>query len=132
MERNRIKRLPVMQQNRLVGIVSRVDLMRALADMTRHGSHTAASDEIIRRQLLAEIESQSWGPVRSVNVTVHDGVVDLTGVVFDARQQDALRVAAENIPGVRKVHDELIWVEPMSGIAVSLVPDQQQSAGAMG
>jgi CBS domain-containing protein len=129
MERHRIKRLPVVCQERVVGIVSRADLMRALASLTRHGSQIAATDQAIRRQLVHEIESQSWGPGGTIHVVVHDGVVDISGTVFDLRQRDALRVAAENIAGVRKVRDELIWIEPMSGAALSL-PDELGRADA--
>ena len=128
MERHRIKRLPVVRDQRVVGIVSRADVMRALAVLTRDDSQVATTDEAIRRRLVQEIGSQNWGPAATVHVAVHDGVVDISGAVFDARQRDALRVAAENIAGVRKVRDELIWIEPMSGAALSLSDDSQPTA----
>jgi hypothetical protein len=71
--------------------------------------------------LLAELATQPWTPVTPIDVTVRDGVVHLAGVVTDERQREALRVAAENIPGVRKVEDYItparqaaVWVEPQS------------------
>jgi osmotically-inducible protein OsmY len=47
---------------------------------------------------------------------VRDGVVHLWGTIFDERERQALRVAAENAPGVKAVEDHLIWIEPMSGL----------------
>jgi osmotically-inducible protein OsmY len=57
-----------------------------------------------------------------ISLTVKNGVVELQGVVFDVRERDALRVAAENVPGVTAVHDRLVWVEPVSGTALDLSP----------
>ena len=54
----------------------------------------------------------------TTNVVVHDGVVELWGVIIDERQREALKVAAENIPGVKAVKDHLVWVEPTSGLAI--------------
>ena len=53
-----------------------------------------------------------------VNVVVRDGVVELWGVIIDERQREALKVAAENIPGVKVVKDHLVWVEPTSGMVI--------------
>ena len=52
------------------------------------------------------------------NVVVRDGVVELWGVIVDERQREALKVAAENIPGVKAVNDHLVWVEPTSGMVI--------------
>ena len=53
-----------------------------------------------------------------VNVVVRDGIVELWGVVIDERQREALKVAAENIPGVRAVKDHMVWLEPTSGMVI--------------
>ena len=118
MERHRIKRLPVLRGQQLVGIVSRADLLHALAAVSRSAPPRSISDATIRDQVLQEIDKQSWGPGRTVNVTVHDGIVDLWGVILDERQREALRVAAENTAGVHRVEDHLVWVEPLSGLVV--------------
>jgi osmotically-inducible protein OsmY len=68
--------------------------------------------------LLAEMQKESWAPAAMVNIVVRDGVVELWGVVIDDRQREALKVAAENIPGVRAVKDHMVWVEPTSGMVI--------------
>ena len=68
--------------------------------------------------MLAEFKKQQWAPVASTDVVVHDGVVDLWGMIIDERQRNALKVAAENIPGVTGVKDHLVWIEPTSGIVI--------------
>src|SRR3954467_2158116 len=79
MEKHRIKRLPVVRDRQLVGIVSRANLLRALASLAPAVSETVASDETIRTDLLAELERQKWAPVGLLNVIVRNGVVDLWG-----------------------------------------------------
>jgi osmotically-inducible protein OsmY len=64
------------------------------------------------------LKVQPWAPVPSIHITVRNGVVQLSGVITDERQRQALRVAAENIPGVKKVEDNVVWVEPVSGLFV--------------
>jgi CBS domain-containing protein len=124
MERRRIKRVPVIDRGRLVGIVSRANLVRALvrnlprADDPRPNDPRAASDGEIRDRILAEIAQQRWGPRASVDIRVENGVVELHGAVTDDRERPALRVLAENVPGVKEVRDCLAWVEPLSGFIV--------------
>ena len=64
---------------------------------------------------MAAIAKQEWAP--HVNVIVKDGVAELYGYITDDRERQGLIVAAENVAGVKKVHDHLVWVEPMSGVA---------------
>ena len=59
---------------------------------------------------------EPWAPRRSISIAVTDGVVELDGVVFDVRERDALRVAAENVPGVKRVDNRLVCIEPNSGM----------------
>jgi CBS domain-containing protein len=123
MERRRIKRLPVIAQGidhgRLVGIISRADLVRALVrNLPRPDEAPPLSDAEIRDRILAEIAKQPWGPRSSVDARVENGVVELHGAVTDDRERPALRVLAENVPGVREVRDHLTWVEPLSGFIV--------------
>ena len=118
MERHRIKRLPVVRGDKVVGIVTRANLMRALATLALAEHPVAADDAAIRERLLAELKKQSWAPIGLINVVVKDGVVKLTGALTDERQREAIRVAAENIAGVKKVEDHLVWIEPNSGIII--------------
>ena len=114
-ERNHIKRLPVVSGNRLVGIISRANLLHALASLAREASPTAKDDATIRDRVLADLEKQPWNAA-GINVVVRNGNLELSGVIFDERQRQALKVATENVPGVKTVHDHLAWVEPMSGM----------------
>jgi CBS domain-containing protein len=118
MESNQIKRLPVMHNGRVVGIISRANLLRALASIPRDTRPAHASDASIRRHLLAELEKQKWAPVALIDVIVKDGVVHLWGTLTDERQRQGIRVAAENTPGVKRVDDHLVWIEPVSGVVL--------------
>ena len=118
MEKHRIKRLPVVRDTQLVGIVSRANLLHALASLAPTAPATAPSDEAIRRGLLAELEQQKWAPVGFLNVIVRNGVVDLWGTITDERERQALIVAAQNTPGVKDVQDHLVWVDPTSGVVI--------------
>jgi CBS domain-containing protein len=122
MERHRIKRVPVLEGEKLVGIVSRADFLRALAHALEDHSAVATDDEEIRARILAELAKVAWVPRDGVGITVEDGVVDLNGVILDENEREALRVAAENVPGVRAVEDHLVWVEPVSGTIVDAPP----------
>jgi CBS-domain-containing membrane protein len=126
MERHHIKRLPVTQGGRMVGIVSRANLMHALATVARDLPPPAGGDSAIRANILAAIAKQDWAP--RINVIVKDGVAELRGVVTDDRERQGLVVAAENVGGVKKVHDHLVWVEPISGLAFPSSEDETQRA----
>ena len=118
MERKRIKRVPVVCGGQLVGIVTRSNLMHAMVSMARVAQPSAKDDMTIREKLLAEFQKEIWAPAAMTNVVVRDGVVELWGVIVDERQREAMKVAAENIPGVKSVNDHLVWVEPTSGMVI--------------
>jgi CBS domain-containing protein len=122
MEKRRIKRVPVVEKRKLVGIVSRADLVRALVhSLTREAKshmHDQVADEAIRDRIVEIIDKEPWGPRFSTDVTVNAGVVDLHGTITDERERTALIVAAEGIAGVKAVNDHLVWVEPNSGLVV--------------
>ena len=106
-ETRRIKRVPVVHGGKLVGIVSRADLLRLLAS----GGVTAPDDESdrsIRCRLFAELSDQKWSRLNESDIVVSDGVVHFWGVVGSEEERRALRVAAENTPGVRGVEDHTI------------------------
>ena len=123
MEQRRVKRLPVIEAGRLVGIVSRANLVRALVQTLAAppggpGDRGMTGDAEIRQRVLDEIARQPWGPRSSVDVRVKDGTVDLYGTITDDRERTALQVLAEKIPGVTAVRDNLVWVEPVSGFVI--------------
>ena len=118
MEKRQIKRLPVVRGEEVVGIVSRANLVHALAGMAREVKPVAAGDQGIRDRLLAELAKQPWAPVALIDVIVKDGIVDLWGTITDERERQAIIVAAENVPGVKRVNDHLAWVDALSGMVL--------------
>ena len=118
MEKKQIKRVPVVRGQHVVGIVSRANLLHALAAVSREAKPAEQSDEAIRAALLAELSRQPWAPVALVNPVVRNGVVELWGTITDERERPALVVAAENVPGVKAVRDHLAWVDATSGMVI--------------
>jgi CBS domain-containing protein len=113
LEERRIKRVPVVRRGKLVGIVSRADLLRALASAKARPRRGAKpTDQTIREKLLGVLEHEGWASLGPVNVTVTDGIVHLWGLIDSEEQRRALRVAAEGITGVRAVEDHLGTVPP--------------------
>jgi hypothetical protein len=114
MEEKRVKRLPVLRGDKMVGIVTRANLLHAVADLARDVPDPTADDDHIRNRIFAAIEQTDWSPV-ALTVTVHNGIVFLGGVISEERSRQAAIVAAETVSGVKKVHDHLRWVEPIPG-----------------
>lgn len=129
MERRRIKRVPVIEDGNLLGIVSRPDLLAAVARALDVPQPPAGSDDAIHEQILAELDKADWAPRSGLTVTVHDGIVEFDGVILDEHERTALRVAAENVPGVKGIVDRLVWVEPVSGTVIE--PGEESPATPM-
>jgi len=129
MERHHVKRLPVTRGGRVVGIISRANLMHALASLSRDAISPTGGDSAIREKILAAIAKQDWAP--RVNVIVKDGVAELHGVITDDRERQGLIVATENVPGVKRVRDHLVWVEPISGMAFPSTEDKANDRAAV-
>jgi CBS domain-containing protein len=106
LEKNSIKRVPIIKNGQLVGIVSRANLIQAVAS-SRKGLEIPLSDAAIRDNLLARLKGQPWAHTLLLNVTVNGGVVDLWGVTKSDAERKAIRVAAESTPGVSAVNDNL-------------------------
>jgi CBS domain-containing protein len=130
MEKHRIKRVPVVRGDDLVGIVSRANLLHALAGVARDIKPAATSDQAIREALLAELARQTWAPAALVNVIVKDGVVELWGTITDERERQAVVVAAENVPAVKAVRDHLVSIDPASGVVIYSPDDEVMKANA--
>ncbi|MEZ5765605.1 MAG: CBS domain-containing protein [Xanthobacteraceae bacterium] len=126
MEQKGIKRLPVLRNGDLIGIVTRANLLQAVANLARDASQPSTDDDTLRKEILNAIESQPWSPM-GLNAVVRDGIVDLSGVITDDRQRNAVVVAAKNVPGVKAVHDHMCWVDTMSGFYVEAPSDQKSS-----
>jgi CBS domain-containing protein len=107
MEANAIKRVPIVEDGRLVGIVSRANLVRALAS-AQPALEIELSDANIRGQLLAHLQNQAWARPWLLNIMVKNGVVDLWGVVRSDAERRAVRIAAESMDSVRAVNDNLV------------------------
>jgi len=107
LEKYGIKRVPIVKDGELVGIVSRANLIQAVAS-DRKKLDIAPSDTAIRDKLLAHLKSQRWAHTGLINATVTDGIVDLWGISNSEVEHKAIRVAAEAIHGVVGVNDHLI------------------------
>jgi predicted transcriptional regulator len=116
LETKRIKRVPVLRDGKLVGIVSRANLVRALAATNSDAAADAADDDrTIRAQLLAELmgqewfKAQCWFKIWAADVIVRDRVVHFWLAANQTEEErQALRVAAENVAGVRRVEEHII------------------------
>lgn len=126
MERHHVKRLPVLENGRLVGIISRANLLRALALATAALPAGTKSDEEIRERLARELASTEWAPRYMIDHIVQNGAVHLYGTILDEREREALCVAARNTPGVTEVHDHLVWCEPVSGTVLEPPAEPEQ------
>ena len=114
LETRGIKRVPVLRDGALVGIVSRANLVQAMA-LTRHPAQRIHpnGDDAIRGRLLTELERQPWWrPTRS-SVIVKNGIVHYWGTIDSEDERDAARVAAQNISGVHGVDDRRRLFQPL-------------------
>jgi CBS domain-containing protein len=119
MESKRIKRVPVLRDGVVVGIVSRADLLRPLLRALKAAAQQdPVTDSAIHDAITVEFARQKWGTSDLVRIEVVDGAVVLEGTIYDNRDRAAMIVAARNVPGVTAVCDELTWMEPVTGAAV--------------
>jgi CBS domain-containing protein len=106
LEKHGIKRVPIVRDGKVIGIVSRANLLRALASAPVHQAMTA-DDATLRERVIEQIRLVPGGMPWLLSVLVHDGTVDLWGSIESEAQRKAIRVAAESTPGVRAVRDSL-------------------------
>jgi CBS-domain-containing membrane protein len=109
LEKHSIKRVPIIENGQLVGIVSRANLVQAIASAGK-GLDVPLSDATIRQKLLTHLKAQNWAHTGMLNVTVNGGIVNLWGLVRSDSERKAIRVAAEAVPGVLAVNDNMkLW-----------------------
>ncbi len=123
MEKNNVKRLPVMRGEKIVGVVSRANLLQAVASLARQVPDPTADDDHIRNRVIDALEKNDWCPF-GLTVIVRDGIVHLSGVITEERSRQAAIVAAENVSGVVNVHDHLCWIDTMSGMYLNSPEDE--------
>jgi CBS domain-containing protein len=124
MERNNIKRVPVVRGEKVVGLVSRANLLQAVATLSHQVPDPTADDDHIRSRIIDALERNEWCPF-GLSVIVHDGIVHLSGVITDDRARQAAIVAAESVNGVKQVHDHLCWIDTMTGMYLDSPEDNE-------
>lgn len=107
LETHRVRRVPVSQEGRVVGIVSRTDIVRAFAEATATDTAERVSNGALNKSIHDALQSQSLVNAVFVNYTIDDGVVTLMGFVDTDNQRNALRVLLEELPGVKRVDDQM-------------------------
>ncbi|HEY1454203.1 MAG TPA: CBS domain-containing protein [Roseiarcus sp.] len=120
---HRIKRLPVLRGEAVVGVISRSDLLKGLLAPTP-GANAPHPDAGIKAAIQAELDKLEWAPRASVRVEVANGVVTFGGAITDQRLREGLKVIAENTPGVAAVRDHMAWIEPNSGVVIPSEGDE--------
>jgi len=114
MEKKGIKRLPVMNGKTLVGIVTRANLLQAVASFARDIPDPSTEDDHIRDRIIRTVTATDWSPI-GFDATVRDGVVHLHGLITTDGARKAAIVAAENSAGVKEVHDNLCFIDIYTG-----------------
>jgi CBS-domain-containing membrane protein len=108
LERHRIKRVPVLREGVLVGIVSRANLIQALASVKQPSAAALDADRAIRAEVLKKLEAQSWTDFGSRNIIVTNGIVHIWGLVGSENERTGLVALAETVPAAKGVVDEMI------------------------
>jgi CBS domain-containing protein len=124
MEKKGIKRLPVMSGNVLKGIVTRSNLLQAVASIAHEIPDPTADDDHIRNRITRTVNATDWRPI-GFEVTVRKGVVHLHGIITTDQARQATIVAAQNTAGVKEVHDHLCFVDSYSGFYVESPEDME-------
>jgi CBS domain-containing protein len=108
LERHNIKRVPIVEGGKIIGIVSRANLLQGLASLKQRIPQTHSDDSAIRDRIMNKLKGERWARPALLTVTVQDGTVDLWGIVDSEAEKKAASVVAENTPGVRAVNNNLI------------------------
>ncbi len=112
MQRHRVKRVPILREGKIVGIVSRANLVQGLLAREPSSADDSVGDETLRTTVTAELAKHGWASSRSTNVVAESGVVHLWGYVSSTAVKDAYRIAAENVRGVKRVESHMNILPP--------------------
>jgi CBS-domain-containing membrane protein len=107
METHGIKRVPIVADGKLVGIVSRADFLTALTGVQQAATAANRDDAALRAAIVVRLGRMPWIQPSIVNVAVRDGIVELTGLTDSHAQRRAVRIVVETTPGVRTVQDNM-------------------------
>jgi CBS-domain-containing membrane protein len=106
LDKHQIKRVPVVDKGKIIGIVSRANLVQALINRPQGVASKIVEDSVLRGNIFTRLQSERWWP-GGVNIIVHDGIVELWGIVESHVEKDAIRLAVEETPGVRTISDNI-------------------------
>ena len=107
LEKNRIKRVPVVRDGRPIGIVSRANLIQALAARPAQAPVVSGDDQALRQAVLSAMENEPWLGSSTINVTVDNGAVAIWGIAQSEEVRKAIGVAVKNVPGVKSVENHV-------------------------
>jgi CBS domain-containing protein len=114
LEKHRIKRVPVASNGKVVGIVSRANLIQALVNLNRAKTETSVDDLTLHSDILKQLRSKPWVDPSKISILVNNGNVELWGIVDSETEKNAIRVAVEVTPGVRQVANKLVVEQLMN------------------
>ena len=112
MQRHRVKRVPILRDGKIVGVVSRANLLQGLLAREPLPSEDVAADETLRASVTAELARHGWASNLPTNVVAQNGTVHLWGYVDNSAVRDAYRIAAENVRGVKRVENHMDILPP--------------------
>jgi CBS-domain-containing membrane protein len=107
LEKHRIKRVPIVAKGKMIGIVSRANLIQALASLPKDTKRNMISDSRVRKKVVKQLQAEKWAKGSLLNVTVHNGMVKLWGIVDTEAEKEAVRVAVELVEGVRAIENNV-------------------------
>lgn len=118
MQRHRVKRIPIVRGGKVVGIVSRANLLQGLLAREPASSEDPAANEATRTLVTSELARHGWATSQTSCVVAENGVVHLWGFVNSDAVRDAYRIAAENVRGVKRVENHMKVLPPETRLGV--------------
>ncbi len=118
MQAKHVKRIAIVENDRLIGVVGRTDLLRAISKAFAATAGQSSPDSEIKARLWSELNGTEWAPCKTITIGVAAGVVTLGGIIMDGRERQALCAAAAGIPGVKSVRDHMTWVDMTTGTVI--------------
>jgi CBS-domain-containing membrane protein len=116
LEKNRIKRVPIVANGKVIGIVSRANFIQALASLPKEREPRSVTDSRTRKKIMAQFKSEQWSKHSFLSATVQRGTIKLWGIVDSEAEKEAARVAAESVAGVQAIENNVIVVPVVARI----------------